>query len=260
MTHALFLALQRRLPLPRDPVQALIRAARTGRVAAWARRFPQPDPGLHAALARVVHTEIHRLDAEALHALTGHPLAPVFAQRPLLAQALQAHDHDALHALTAGPWLGLAPFGQILLEALESPTALHAQASTAAAIAADAAIASKDWAGYGAGLATALRHGHLGVLSWAQMSDLPVLDCPPVREQLTALYGTGLREDAFRLALLVVRAKSRHQILRATKFLAKAGDTATTALFAPPPAFAQACLALPTVAPTKQVATEPAHA
>lgn len=260
MTHPILAALQRRLPLPRDPVKALVRAARTGRVAAWAARFPEPDKALHADLARAVHAHVDRLDAPALHALTGHPLAPVFAQRPLLSSALQARDRDAIAAITAGPWLALAPFAHTLMEALQAPLVLREQASVAAAIAADAAIASKDWAGYGAGLATALRHGHLGALSWAQMSDLPVLDCPPVREQLTALYGSGLPEDAFRLALMIVRAKSNHQILRAQKFLAKAGDTPAQALFAPHAAFPKACIALPTVAPTLQRAPLPAHA
>lgn len=260
MTHPIFAAFQRRLPLPRDPVQALVRAAHTGRVAAWAARFPEPDPTLHDALARAVHAHVDRLDAEALQALIGHPLAPVFAQRPLLSAALQARDRAAIAAITAGPWLGLAPFAHSLMEALQAPPGFQEQASVAAAIAADATIASKDWAGYGAGLATALRHGHLGVLSWAQMSDLPVLDCPPVREQMTALYGTGLAEDAFRLALLIVRAKSNHQILRAQRFLAKAGDTPAQALFAPHTAFQQACNALPTVAPTLQRAPLPAHA
>lgn len=240
-------------PMPRKcPLRGLAWAIAADQVAAWDAHWIQIDANTAADIVDVVANALPMLSAQGFRTLDARiDLARPLARVPMLAESLRRTNSQLLDAIPHSAWIQRGNLVSVAEQAMQAPPHRQEAASVILAIAADHAIAAGQWGAYTEGLASMLMQGHLGAFSWAKAMDLPVAGCLPLRERMAALHGTGVPEPVFRLALLVANARTGHATLRLNRILDAAGKNGATALFNPAAALEEACLTLPSVAPSR---------
>jgi hypothetical protein len=242
-------AYSRKLP---GPHKSFIRAVLTDTVSVWAKDYGNALMTTPILLGEYGPQLAHFVRSSHIPHLENTAILSEFVNRGLLENAIFRKSPALLKSLTFSDTVLLKTHFTIAMAKCLRPNLPNPKAvSLFLATLADSKLSQERWKNYADGLVGAACNGHIGVFSWANSVDLPVLECLPLQEAITKAYGSIPTDEAFLLMLAISNAHSGHSVLKMKKFLTQAGQTPEIQLFTPDSKFIDACKMLPGITPSQ---------